>query len=79
MALKRFALVPSEREKVCDHPSGFAYTGTIPCTGPLKCGLCGSVLACPSCGSGRVSGPDREGYYDCHDCGIFFKATEIVL
>jgi hypothetical protein len=26
------------------------------------------------CGSTNVSGPDDEGFYDCHDCGLFFKA-----
>ena len=38
--LKKNALVPSERSKVCDHPSGFAYSGSVPCTGPRVCHLC---------------------------------------
>jgi len=39
--LKRFALIPSERSKPCtDH--SFRYTGTIPCTGPQVCYLCGT-------------------------------------
>lgn len=25
------------------------------------------------CGSTNVSGPDKEGLYDCHDCGLFFN------
>lgn len=24
------------------------------------------------CGSSNVSGPDEEGLYDCHECGLFF-------
>jgi hypothetical protein len=42
MPLKIYALVPSERLKECDHFSGFSYTGTIPCTGPRVCHLCGT-------------------------------------
>jgi len=42
MPKKIFALIPSEREKECDHPLGFAYTGKIPCTGPRVCRLCGT-------------------------------------
>ena len=42
MPKKIYALVPSEREKACDHPFGFAYTGEVPCTGPRKCVLCGT-------------------------------------
>jgi hypothetical protein len=26
----------------CDHPSGFAYRGRMPCTGPQVCYLCGA-------------------------------------
>lgn len=25
------------------------------------------------CGSTNVSGPDEEGLFDCHDCGVFFN------
>lgn len=25
------------------------------------------------CGSANVSGPDEEGLFDCHDCGMFFN------
>ena len=32
-----------DRDKDCDHPSGFAYRGKVPCTGPRVCHLCGSV------------------------------------
>ena len=27
------------------------------------------------CGSSNVSGPDDEGFYDCGECGLFFKAA----
>ena len=43
LAKKVYALVPAEREKECDHPAGFAYTGRVPCTGPRVCYLCGTV------------------------------------
>ena len=26
------------------------------------------------CGSLNIVGPDDEGFYDCPDCGLFFKA-----
>ncbi len=26
------------------------------------------------CGSTNVAGPDEEGFFDCQDCGLFFKA-----
>jgi len=42
MAKKIHALFPEEREKECNHPSGFAYSGKIPCTGPRVCHLCGT-------------------------------------
>ena len=29
------------------------------------------------CGSSNVTGPDSEGFHDCLDCGMFFKATAI--
>lgn len=25
------------------------------------------------CGSDKVTGPDDEGYYDCHSCGLWFR------
>lgn len=31
------------------------------------------------CGSFNVSGPDNEGIYDCHDCGLFFNADSCDL
>lgn len=44
-----------------------------------------SPLTCPDtvrrpgdiigCGSTNVTGPDDEGFHDCLDCGMFFKAT----
>ncbi|HIH2744845.1 TPA: hypothetical protein ACYLN4_000511 [Burkholderia lata] len=44
-----------------------------------------SPLTCPDtarrpddivgCGSANVTGPDSEGFHDCLDCGMFFKAT----
>lgn len=40
--LKIYALVPSEREQVCDHKLGFSYTGDVPCTGPRRCAMCGT-------------------------------------
>lgn len=40
MRNKRHALIPSERAKVCDHTT-VRYTGQIPCTGPLRCVMCG--------------------------------------
>jgi hypothetical protein len=40
--LKRYALIPEVRLQVCDHPSGFAYSGKVPCTGPRLCYLCGT-------------------------------------
>ena len=42
MAKKRFALFPEAREQECDHPLGFPYAGSVPCTGPRKCPLCGT-------------------------------------
>ncbi len=43
MPKKIFALVPSEREKECDHRQA-AYSGRIPCTGPIICAMCGARL-----------------------------------
>ncbi len=42
MTLKKNALDPAEREKECAHELGFSYTGTIPCTGPKVCYMCGT-------------------------------------
>lgn len=36
------ALFPEERLKPCDHPSGFAWNGKVPCTGTRTCHLCGA-------------------------------------
>ena len=41
MAKKQYALDPAEREKECTHELGFAYRGSIPCTGPRICYMCG--------------------------------------
>jgi hypothetical protein len=27
------------------------------------------------CGSADVTGPDDEGLYDCHNCGLWFPAV----
>jgi len=37
---KIFALIPSERSKECPHEH-MHYRGTIPCTGPRVCSMCG--------------------------------------
>lgn len=29
------------------------------------------------CGSTHIGGPDREGFYDCGDCGIWFRDPEV--
>jgi len=42
MRLKVNALVPAVREQVCDHPA-FMYTGRVPCTGALRCYMCGAT------------------------------------
>lgn len=42
---KRFALMPSEREKECHHELGFRWSGAIPCTGIQRCLLCGIDMA----------------------------------
>lgn len=44
MAKKIYALFPEERERECDHPSGFPYRGQVPCTGPRVCRMCGTHL-----------------------------------
>lgn len=41
---KKFALIPSEREKECHHEEGFHWNGNIPCTGVRRCYLCGLIL-----------------------------------
>ena len=38
---KRYALVASEREKECPHVH-VPFTGSIPCTGPRVCSMCGT-------------------------------------
>ncbi len=40
---KVLALVPSERERWCDHALA-AYGGSVPGTGPIVCRMCGSRL-----------------------------------
>ncbi len=42
MTKKIYAANPDVRGQECDHPFGFPYTGTIPCTGPEICPLCGT-------------------------------------
>jgi hypothetical protein len=47
----------------------------------------GQAVRCPDnirwpgdirgCGSVNVEGPDKEGVYDCLDCGIFFTLESI--
>ena len=37
---KRFALIPSERERECTH-EWLHFRGSIPCTGPRVCSMCG--------------------------------------
>jgi hypothetical protein len=44
MALKKNALVPSERLKECTHEYGGAWTGTVPCTGTYECHMCSTEL-----------------------------------
>ena len=41
--LKKYALVPEEREKECPHEHGH-WNGRIPCTGKYVCGMCGAEL-----------------------------------
>jgi hypothetical protein len=41
--LKVNALVPSERKKECLHSAGYRWTGTMPCTGVLKCYMCNHI------------------------------------
>lgn len=38
---KRFALLPEERGKACTYHL-WRFTGTVPCTGPQVCTLCGT-------------------------------------
>lgn len=44
MALKKNALVPSERLKICTHELGGMYTGEMPGTGSYKCYMCSTRL-----------------------------------
>ena len=44
MPKKIFALVPSERTKECDHLGAVSWTGRIPCTGWLRCYVCGEEV-----------------------------------
>jgi len=37
-------MIPEMRELECEHTLGFPYTGTIPCTGPRVCPMCGTDL-----------------------------------
>lgn len=39
---KIFCLVPSERSQPCPHKQ-FAWTGRVPCTGRVRCPLCGTA------------------------------------
>lgn len=39
---KRYALVPSESEKVCTKHA-WSYSGAMPCTGPILCTMCGTT------------------------------------
>lgn len=41
-AKKANALIPSERLKECE-PHHWAYSGRMPCTGLIKCSMCGST------------------------------------
>lgn len=44
MPKKIYALIPSEREKDCDHSYARHWSGGIPLTGKLICNMCGSVV-----------------------------------
>ncbi len=35
------ALYPAERKKECNHDGHLAWTGRMPMTGTLRCGMCG--------------------------------------
>ena len=37
------ALISSDRDKDCTHEMGFRYMGSVPCTGPLVCIMCGAT------------------------------------
>ena len=43
MSLKKFALIPDERKKLCNHRGFMYWTGQIPCTGQYRCIMCGYV------------------------------------
>ena len=42
MAKKIYALFADVREQECDHPCGWPYTGSMPCTGSQRFPLCGT-------------------------------------
>lgn len=50
MNTKRWALIPEERDKICLHGDPVvgitwgSYTGSMPCTGPYRCTMCGTEL-----------------------------------
>ena len=52
--LRIFALF--DRDKPCDHPIGFRYTGRIQNTGVRRCDLCGSTE--------EQNGKERKGQDD---------------
>ena len=39
---KRCALIPEIRDEICDHPLGFQWSGSMPCTGSKQCPMCGT-------------------------------------
>ena len=45
MPKKINALVPSEREKECDHKGFGAWSRKMPCTGKYRCVMCGTELS----------------------------------
>jgi len=59
MQTKRFALLPSEREKPCPH-SHVAYSGRMPNTGPLVCRMCGATFNSLAESGGRVASDDAK-------------------
>jgi hypothetical protein len=53
---------------------------TIPCETPSQLGT-GKAVICPTddpemmgCGAVVTGPPDWEGFYDCPNCGLFFKS-----
>lgn len=63
MALKVNALVPSERTKECTQHH-MAWSGRMPCTGVLRCTMCGTRA--DEC---RCCGEYMEGSDHCPACG----------